>query len=52
MPSLKSKWQDSLNISWQLALADVKAEYKSISFPSTWQFSDDVEIMLNVNFWE
>jgi len=52
MPSLKSKWQDSLNISWQLALADVKAEYKSISFPSTWQFSDDVEMMLNLNFWE
>ena len=26
--------------------------YKSIQFPDTWQFSRDIDVMLNTDFWE
>ena len=52
VPSLKTKWHESLIVAWQLALSDVNSEYKSTTFPLTWQFSDDMAIILNVNFWE
>jgi hypothetical protein len=52
VPSLKAKWQESIAVVWQLALADVRSEYKSVSFPNVWQFSDNLEILLNAEFWE
>jgi hypothetical protein len=52
VPSLKSKWHESLSMSFELALADVRSEYKSGSFPTMWQFSGEMEAILNVNFWE
>jgi hypothetical protein len=52
-PSLKACWEDSLNNAWFLALGTVKDEYskKGYQFPATWQFGDDIETMLNVDFW-
>jgi hypothetical protein len=52
VPSLKTKWDESFIVAWQLALSDVKSEYKSGSFPNMWQFVSDLETILNVNFWE
>jgi hypothetical protein len=52
VPSLKSKWNESLSVSFDLALADVRSEYKSVAFLTMWQFSGEMEAILNVNFWE
>jgi hypothetical protein len=52
-PSLKACWDDSLNDAWFLALGTVKDEYskKGYQFPDIWQFGQDIETMLNVDFW-
>jgi hypothetical protein len=52
-PSLKSYWDDSLNDAWFLALGTVKDDYskKGCQFPDTWQFAQDIETMLNIDFW-
>lgn len=52
-PSLKACWDDSLNDAWFLALGTIKDEYskKGYQFPDTWQFGQDIETMLNVDFW-
>ena len=52
-PSLKSVWGESFDIAWRLALKDVRGEYskKGFTFPDAWQFSRDIDAMLNVDFW-
>lgn len=52
-PSLKSAWGESFDIAWRLALKDVRGEYakKGFTFPDVWQFSRDIDAMLNVDFW-
>lgn len=52
-PSLKAAWNESFDITWRLALKDVRGEYskKGFTFPDVWQFSRDVDAMLNVDFW-
>ena len=52
-PSLKSVWGESFDIAWRLALKDVRGEYakKCFTFPDAWQFSRDIDAMLNVDFW-
>lgn len=54
MPSLKRFWHEFFDRAWQRALSDVRFEYakQGYQFPDTWQFSRDIEAMLNVNFWE
>jgi hypothetical protein len=39
---------------WFLALGLVQDEYsnKGYQFPDTWQFSRNIDSMLNVDFWE
>lgn len=53
-PSLKSAWIESFDIAWRLALKDVRGEYskKGYQFPDTWQFSRDINAILNADFWE
>jgi hypothetical protein len=53
-PSLKNYWDEALDDAWFLALGLVKDEYskKGYQFPDTWQFSRDIDSMLNVDFWE
>ena len=53
-PSLKSAWGESFDVAWRLALKDVRGEYakKGFIFPDAWQFSRDIDVMLNVDFWE
>ncbi|MEY3222516.1 MAG: hypothetical protein RLZZ203_1372 [Cyanobacteriota bacterium] len=52
VPSLKSLWDKSFQDAWRRSLANVGSEYKSVNFPSEWQYSSDLEILLNSNFWE
>lgn len=53
-PSLKSLWDESFDIAFRLALRNVRDEYikKGFRFPDIWQFSRDIDSMLNINFWE
>jgi len=53
MPSLKRFWDEFFDRAWQRALLDVRGEYskKGYQFPDIWQFSRDIDAMLNVDFW-
>jgi len=53
-PSLKNYWDEAIDDAWFLALGLIKDEYstKGYQFPDTWQFSRDIDSMLNVDFWE
>ncbi|MCY7333875.1 MAG: DUF29 domain-containing protein [Pseudanabaena sp. CAN_BIN31] len=53
-PSLKNYWDEAMDDAWFLALGLVQDQYskKGYQFPDTWQFSRDIDSMLNVDFWE
>jgi hypothetical protein len=53
-PSLKTTWNDAFDIAFRLALRNVRDEYdkKGYQIPDQWQFSRDIDAMLNVKFWE
>ncbi len=51
-PSLKSHFSQCFDESFGAALELVRAEYPDTFFPDTWQFSRDIDAMLNVDFWE
>lgn len=51
-PSLKAIWQESFDFAWQLAIKRVRQHYPQIQFPDRWQFSTDLEPMLNDEFWQ
>ena len=52
IPSLKSRWDDSFFIAWGIALKMVRKEYRQVSFPDRWPYSQSVETILNEDFWE
>jgi hypothetical protein len=55
-PSLKNYanspelFQDAFDDALKLMQSD--PDYKSVNFPKTWQFSRDIDDILNVDFWE
>ena len=55
-PSLKNYanspelFQDAFDDALKLMRSD--PDYKSVNFPNTWQFSRDIDAILNVNFCE
>jgi hypothetical protein len=51
-PSLKRHFLHSFDESFDTALELVRTEYDQTTFPTTWQFSSDIESMLIVKFWE
>lgn len=51
-PSLKSIWTDIFTQAWELAIADICEEYPQTQFLDRWQFSSDLEPMLNDKFWQ
>lgn len=51
-PSLKRHFLQSFDESFDTALELVGTEYDQITFPDTWQFSSEIEMMLTVKFWE
>ncbi|MEA5617884.1 DUF29 domain-containing protein [Cronbergia sp. UHCC 0137] len=53
-PSLARFFVEVFDYAFEDALDEVRQEkgYKSVTFPHTWQFSRDIDAILNVNFWE
>ena len=51
-PSLKTIWQESFDFAWRLAIKRVRQNYSQTQFPDRWQFSSDLEPMLNDKFWQ
>jgi len=51
-PSLKRHFLQSFDESFDTALELVRTEYNQTTFPDTWQFSSEIEMMLTVKFWE
>ena len=55
-PSLKNYanspelFQDAFDDALKLMRSD--PDYKSVNFPNKWQFSRDIDSLLNVDFWE
>jgi len=47
---LKRYFLESLDEAFADALEIVRIEY-DVQFPDTWQFSRDLDAMLDVNFW-
>jgi len=52
VPSLKSRWDTSFDDAWKRALAKVKKEYRQVSLPDSWPYSQSLETILNEDFWE
>ncbi len=50
-PSLKAIWDEIFNNALASALKNVRDEYPQQQFPDTWQFSRDIDAMLNIKFW-
>ncbi|WP_425216699.1 DUF29 domain-containing protein [Tumidithrix helvetica] len=53
-PSLKRFWNELFDLVWGAALENMRDEYQSkgFDFPDTWQFSRDMNELLNTKFWE
>ena len=51
-PSLNTIWQESFDFAWRLAIKRVRQNYSQTQFPDRWQFSTDLEPMLNDKFWQ
>jgi hypothetical protein len=51
-PSLKTRWNDSFEDAWAIALKAVREECESGDFPSEWQYPSDLDTILNRDFWE
>lgn len=51
-PSLKLHFFQSFDESFDTALELVMTEYDQTSFPTTWQFSRDIDPILSAKFWD
>jgi hypothetical protein len=53
-PSLAPLFDQFFDEAFGDALDEVRKEkgYKSVRFPDTWQFSRDLDAILNIDFWE
>jgi Domain of unknown function DUF29 len=52
VPSLARLWDEDFKDAWKIALLTVREEYNQTQFPDRWQFSTDLEPMLNDRFWQ
>jgi hypothetical protein len=51
-PSLKGYYTEVFEIVWQAALSEVREEYTKTELPEVWQFSSELDSVLNNNVWE
>jgi len=51
-PSLKRHFIESIDKCFNVALKDVQSEYSQYLFPKMWQFSRDIDSILNQEFWK
>ncbi len=50
-PSLKRHLIESFDKCFKFVLEDVRSDYSYYLFPDTWQFSRDIDSILNQEFW-
>jgi len=51
-PSLKRYFEQVFDEYFEGSLKRTKIEYPQCQFSDTWQFSDDIEDILNIDFWD
>ena len=51
-PSLNSYLGQIFDEVWLDALTEVQEDYPQVQFPKIWQFSRNIEVLLNQKFWE
>ena len=51
-PSLKTIWDESFHAAWRIALKGVRKDYPQVTFPDVWSYSQDIDSMLDCDFWE
>lgn len=51
-PSLGKNYAQILNTTYQQALKQLQPEYKDTQFPDSWQFSRELDDLLNIDFWD
>lgn len=51
-PSLKTRWDDSFIVGWEIALKTVRKEYHQVAFPDRWPYAQNIETILNEDFWQ
>ncbi|GBF79618.1 DUF29 domain-containing protein [Aphanothece sacrum] len=51
-PRLKTIWEDSFNTVWRLALKGVRKDYPQVTFPDVWSYPNDIESILDCDFWQ
>ena len=52
IPSLKSRWDDSFIVGWEIALKTFRKEYRQVAFPDRWPYAQNIETILNEDFWQ
>jgi hypothetical protein len=50
-PSLKRYFLAVFEDAWEYALKRVKNDYPEVQFPEQWQFSREIEVLLDEAFW-
>ena len=51
-PRLKSIWQEYVEEAWEVALKNIRKEYKNDSFPDRFPYPSDIDSILDRDFWE
>ena len=51
-PSLKTIWYESFHAAWRIALKGVRKDYPQVTFPDIWSYSQDIDSMLDCDFWQ
>jgi hypothetical protein len=51
-PSLKVIWSEAFDFAWKLALKRVRQQYPKTQFSDRWTYENDLDSILNINFWE
>lgn len=50
-PSLESYLAQKFFETWKAALLEVREDYPKSQFPDQWEFTQDIEALLNQSFW-
>lgn len=51
-PSLKNFAREQLSSLYLEALTEARSKYEDAEFPNEWQFSSEIDALLNETFWE
>ena len=51
-PSLKTIWDEAFSTAWRIALKGVRKDYPQVTFPDLWSFPNDIDSMLDCDFWQ